>query len=57
MSQQSSRHEVYWGSHGCHRKPGHIAPCRCSCGQLLPEGHQYVFGDQADTAVFSRGKS
>jgi hypothetical protein len=49
------RHEIYWGSHGCHRNPGHTTPCKCSCGELLPEGRKYVFGDQADTAVFMSG--
>jgi hypothetical protein len=48
-----NRHAVFWGSHGCHRKPGHAVPCRCSCGEMLPAGHRYVFGEQAATAVFA----
>jgi len=45
-------HDVYWGTHGCHRRKGHLKPCICVCKQTLPTGHQYVFGDDKDTAVF-----
>lgn len=24
-----SRHDVFWGTHGCHRGRGHNGPCAC----------------------------
>jgi len=46
-------HEVYWGTHGCKRRKGHANPCKCGCGVTLPTGHEHVFGDHKDSAVFN----
>ena len=45
------RHDVYWGTHGCERLKGHANPCLCNCKTALPEDHNYVYGDDVDTAV------
>lgn len=33
------KHDVYWGSHGCHRGKGHTGPCACEhlASDLGPE--------------------
>ena len=28
---------VYWGSHGCQLRRGHLGTCECSCCTCIPE--------------------
>jgi hypothetical protein len=51
----TTRHDVYWGTHGCDRTKGHANPCLCDCKTTLPLDHEYVFGDDAATAVRDPG--
>ena len=44
--------DIYWGSHGCHRKPGHRGWHMCECGGLPYHGRAtYFYGDDTERPI------
>lgn len=44
------KHEVYWGTHGCHKNKEHKGACRCHCKIWLSLNWD-IYGDDIKTAI------